>query len=399
MCQNYPGTRWLMAREVLKTLKETTLNTFFELSTKLGINEQWEYKEQRGAIVWNNGSEILLKELKYKPTDRNFESLGSLEISGAFIDECSQIVFKAWQVVKSRIRYKLTENNLIPKMLGTCNPSKNWTYKYFYQPKKKGDIVEYRSFIQSLPKDNPHLPSSYIESLSQLDEVTKRRLLHGDWEFDDDKSTLISYDAIMDYWNGQHVEIKADDENYLTIDVARKGKDKTVFRVWKGWVCVKRYEMAVSKTTEVVEKAQAIQKAFKITNSNTIADEDGIGGGVVDQLGCKGFINNSSPIYDANAKGGDVNYNNLKSQCSVRMARRIERREVSERCTDGTIMELVNEELEQVKIKDVDKDGKVCIMPKETIKGLIGRSPDDWDTIMMREWFVLGKVKHRVFTT
>lgn len=399
MCQNYPGTRWLMAREVLKTLKETTLNTFFELSTKLGINEQWEYKEQRGAIVWNNGSEILLKELKYKPTDRNFESLGSLEISGAFIDECSQIVFKAWQVVKSRIRYRLTEYNLIPKLLGTCNPSKNWTYKYFYQSKKKGDIVEYRSFIQSLPKDNPHLPPSYIDSLSQLDEVTKRRLLHGDWEYDDDKSTLISYDAIMDYWNGQHVEIKADDENYLTIDVARKGKDKTVFRVWKGWVCVKRYEMAISKTTEVVEKAQAIQKAFKITNSNTIADEDGIGGGVVDQLGCKGFINNSSPIYDANAKGGDVNYNNLKSQCSVRMARRIERREVSERCTDGTIMELVNEELEQVKIKDVDKDGKVCIMPKETIKGLIGRSPDDWDTIMMREWFVLGKVKHRVFTT
>ena len=29
MCQNYPGTRWVMGREILKTLKETTLNTHY----------------------------------------------------------------------------------------------------------------------------------------------------------------------------------------------------------------------------------------------------------------------------------------------------------------------------------------------------------------------------------
>ena len=37
-CQTYPGSRWLMGRAKLKTLKETTLNTFFELSSKLGIS-------------------------------------------------------------------------------------------------------------------------------------------------------------------------------------------------------------------------------------------------------------------------------------------------------------------------------------------------------------------------
>ena len=29
-CQKYKGSRWLMGRSKLKTLKETTLNTFFE---------------------------------------------------------------------------------------------------------------------------------------------------------------------------------------------------------------------------------------------------------------------------------------------------------------------------------------------------------------------------------
>jgi len=394
MCQAYPGTRWLMAREVLKTLKETTLNTFFETSTELNIMDQWEYKEQKGLIQWNNGSQILLKELKHRPTDPNFDSLGSLEISGGFIDEVAQITFKAWQVVKSRVRYKLTEYNLTPKLLGTCNPSKNWAYKYFFRPDKKGDLPEYRAFVQSLPSDNPHLPESYITSLKQMDVITKERLLKGNWEYDDDKSTLISYDAIMNYWNGEHIKITGDEEMYLTIDVARKGKDKTVFRVWRGFICIKRYEMLVSKTTEVVEKARKIQSAFKIKNSNTIADEDGVGGGVVDQLGCKGFINNSSPI----GLKGKTNYVNLKSQCTILMAQRIEAGGVVERCQDPSIMELVNEEMEQVKLKDIDKDGKVGVIPKEDIKALIGRSPDDWDSIMMREWFVIGQVKHRVFS-
>ena len=379
-CQNYPGSRWLMGRSKLKALKETTLNTFFELSSTLGINSQWKYNSQSGIIYFYNGSQIILKDLFLYPSDANFDSLGSLEITGAFIDECNQVVLKAWQVVKSRIRYKLQEFDLIPKIFGSCNPAKNWTYKLFYRPNKTGEIVSYRKFIQSLPKDNPFLPKSYIESLNQLDEVSRQRLLLGNWEYDDDKAALISYDAIMDYWNGKH--ITPGEKAYLTIDVARKGKDKTVFRVWKGFVIVKRVELGKSLINEVVNKAQELQREYQITNSNTIADEDGVGGGVVDYLGCIGFVNNSKPALGEN-------YDNLKSQCSIKMAKRIEAREVVEVCAEALIIDIVSEEMEQVKLKDIDKDGKLSLMPKDKVKGLIGRSPDDWDSIMMREYFEL----------
>jgi len=379
-CLNYPGTRWLMGRSKLKALKETTLNTFFELSNELGITQQWVYNSQSGIIQFTNGSQIILKDLFLYPSDPNFDSLGSLEITGAFIDECNQVVYKAWQVVKSRIRYKLKEFDLIPKIFGSCNPAKNWTYKQFYRPSKNGDIAEYRKFIQSLPKDNPHLPQSYIESLNQLDEVNRQRLLLGNWEYDDDKAALISYDAIMDYWNGQHVEEVG--SSYLTIDVARKGKDKTVYRVWKGFTIIKRVQLGKSLINEVVDQAKELQREYKITNSNTIADEDGVGGGVVDYLGCQGFINNSKPALGEN-------YDNLKSQCSIKMAKRIEAREVTEVCNDASVIDLVSEEMEQIKLKDIDKDGKLGLMPKDKIKALIGRSPDDWDSIMMREYFEL----------
>ena len=71
------------------------------------------------------------------------------------------------------------------------------------------------------------------------------------------------------------------------------------------------------------------------------------------------------------------------------MAKRIEAREVVEICNDANIIDIVSEEMEQIKLKDIDKDGKLGLIPKDKIKALIGRSPDDWDSIMMREYFEL----------
>lgn len=382
MCQKYPGSRWLMGRSKLKALKETTLNTFFEQAALFKISHQFNYNENSGIIKWNNGSEILLKDLFLYPSDPNFDSLGSLEITGAFIDECNQVVYKAWQMVISRIRYKLNEFGLIPKILGTCNPAKNWVYKEFYKPWRDKTLSVFRRFIPSLPKDNPFLPPTYIDALLRLDKNSRERLYYGNWEYDDDPATLIHLDAIVNYFNPRH--IKAEGQKFLTIDVARKGKDKTVFRVWHGWLCIKRFEFAKNSIPEVVNKAKELMRDFSIPVSNCIADEDGVGGGVVDYLNCKGFVNNSSAL-------NDENYENLKSQCSYRMAQKICENEVGELCDSSTVQELVTEEMEQVKAKNIDKDGKPGVLGKDIVSQNLGRSPDDWDSIMMRYWFALQK--------
>ena len=416
-CQLYPGSRWLLGRAKLKSLKETTLNTFFELTSKLKLSEQYKYNSQDSIIFWNNGSEILLKDLFLYPADPNFDSLGSLEITGGFIDECNQIVLKAWQIVLSRCRYKLTDwdihgeltstmkvlkvNNegvpilwlnskgeetpgLIPKLVGTCNPSKNWVYKQFYKPNRDGALPSHRKFIQALPTDNPYLPASYLESLLSLDKNSKERLYFGNWEYDDDPSALIDIDAIADYWDNKHV--KAEGDKYLTIDVARKGKDNTVYRIWHGWKVIHRFAIDKSDLKVVVRKAEQLQIKYNIPLSNVIADEDGVGGGVVDFLGCKGFVNGSRAL---EVNGVAQNFNNLKSQCGFKMAQKIMKREVGEITTDSSVISVTSEEMEQVKQKDIDKDGKVALVSKDVVKMMIGRSPDEWDSIMMRYWFEL----------
>lgn len=390
MCGRYPGTRWLLGRSKLKTLKETTLSTFFELAKQLRLSRQFKYKATENIIYWNNGSQIILKDLFLYPSDPNFDNLGSLEISGAFIDECNQVHYHAWQIVKSRIRYKLTEYKLIPKMLGSCNPAKNWAYKEFYKPHRDASLPPYRRFIQSLPTDNPHLHPSYLQSLLRLDKNSRERLYFGNWEYDDDPATLIDNDSIADYFNPQHLSPAG--LKYMTIDVARKGRDKTVFRVWHGWVCIARESIAKSGLDEVVSRAKLLQLRHGIALSNIIADEDGVGGGVVDFLKCKGFINNSAPL--EMLEGSTYikpNFDNLKSQCSIKMAGMITNRLAGELCDDDAVQQTTAEEMEQVKLKDVDKDGRQGIIPKDRIKDLIGRSPDEWDSIMMRYWFALRK--------
>lgn len=381
-CQTYPGSRWMMGRSKLKTLKETTLKSFFEISSKLGISDQWNFNAQSNVITFKNGSEIILKDLFLYPSDPEFDGLGSLEITGAFIDECNQLSFKAWEVVKSRIRFKLTEFGLTPKILGTCNPAKNWVYKEFYKPFKEKCLKEYRKFIQALPTDNPHLHPSYLQALLRMNKNSRERLYFGNWEYDNDENALIEYDAITDYFNPTHVE--AGKDRYITIDVARKGKDKTVMRVWYGLLCVERVELKKQTLDVSVARAKELQKKHRITSNATVADEDGVGGGLVDFLKCKGFLNNGRPF-------NGENYENLKAQCSIKIADLIMAREVGELNTPADVIDITTEEMEQVKRRDMDKDGKIKIVQKETVKQMLGRSPDEWDSIMMRAYFEYNK--------
>lgn len=380
LCQSYPGIRGAIGRSKLKTLKETTLNTFFELASKLHYSDQFDYNETKGLIKWNNGSEILLKDLFRYPSDPEFDSLGSLEISFAFIDECNQVVKKAKDILKSRIRYKLTEFDRIPKILMTCNPSKNWVYKEFYEPWRSSSLPDYRKFIQALPNDNPHLHPSYIESLNTLDKDSKERLLHGNWEYDDDPTALCLYDAILAIYGKNSVSKEG---KYITADIARLGSDKAVIAVWFGWEIVELIEIDKSRTTEIQNIINSLCLKYSISKANVIADEDGVGGGVVDNCRIKGFLNGSSAL-------NGENYFNLQSQCCYKLVERINKFGVNISADlTGDQKDTIAEELSWLKSYNADSDGKLRILPKSEIKQHIGHSPDYRDTIMMREWFDL----------
>ena len=120
-------------------------------------------------------------------------------------------------------------------------------------------------------------------------------------------------------------------------------------------------------------------------------DEDGIGGGIVDHLkGIKGFMANHRPF--KNPVTHEVeNFENLKAQCAYKLADLVNTRQIRVTNDSDSERQMLIEELEQIKSRDGDKDGKRKIEPKDEVKRAIGRSPDYGDCFIMRMFFELQK--------
>jgi phage terminase large subunit len=378
----YPGTRGLIGRSKLDTLKKTTLKTFFEVMRMMGDKpmlpgQHYNYNQQTNVITFYNGSEIILKDLFAYPSDPNFDSLGSLEITDYFIDEVSQVTQKAVSIVSSRVRFKLTEYNLQPKGLLTCNPSRGWLYNDFYKPWRDDNLPDYRAFLPALPGDNPHLPESYLDTLSRLPEQDRRRLRDGDWDYDEAIDRLYSVDDVLRCFRNELLS----GEKYITADIARFGKDRTVIGLWDGLTLTKVEMLRRASVTEVAAKIKTMATAHGVKLSNVLADEDGVGGGVVDVLKCRGFVNGSR------ATKPEL-FLNLKAECYYKLAELIEQNRVTFVGVDELRDEVVKE-LDMIRRKNVEKDGKLQVTGKDEIKSQHGVSPDIADMIAMRCFFEL----------
>lgn len=386
MALTYVGVRGFMGRNSLEDFKKSTLLTFYDVLSRFGLkeNRDWVQNQQEKYFFFKKtGSYIYYNELSYYPSDPDYNYLGSTEYTWAFIDEANQIRQKAKNVIRSRIRYKLAENNLIPKILLTCNPSKDYLYSEFYKPFKQGTLEEERAFIQALVTDNKFIDPTYIKNLQGLDLVTKERLLFGNWEYENDPARLIEYDAIIDIFSNIIAHVDGRYEKYIVADIARFGDDRTVISYWEGLICKKIVAYQGLSVTSVADMITEWRTEYGVSVSHILVDEDGVGGGVRDILGCKGFIAQSRPL-------GSDQYYNLKSQCYYYLAKNINDRAIAVKTENPRIKEIITEELEQVKAKDIDKDKKLAIISKDMVKERIGRSPDFSDTLAMRMFFELA---------
>jgi len=399
-CLRYPGSRWLIGRAVLKSLKESTLLTFFAVCKDWGLNmgEDFKYNSVDGVITFiKTDSTVYLKDLFSYPSDPEFDSLGSTEFTGYFLDEVAQIKKKAHDIVKSRVRYKLDEFGLIPKGLLASNPCKNFAYYDFYKKWKSKTLPKYRKFIPAFVDDNPFMTKYYKQNLEKLDRQERERLLYGNWEFDEDDTRLFEYEDILNLFERDY-NLPTRHEYYISCDVARMGKDKTVIMVWAGLFVKKIYVFEKQDTKETRKRLEEVMKFYGIPKNKVIVDEDGIGGGIVDEMKVRGFINNSRALElktDNNPAGAFTtppkhNYSNLKSQGYYLLAKYVKEGKIGMyKAINEQVKELMIEDLEQVRQKDPDKDGKLAIVGKKEVKEFLGRSPDFSDALMFRMYFEL----------
>jgi phage terminase large subunit len=399
----YPETHYFIARKELVDLRKFTLPSIQEVFKNWGLDMSYyaPYNDQSHSFNLYNGSKVFFIACPEMPSDPLYERFGSMQMTRGWIEEGGEVPENAKANLSLSIgRWKNDVYNLKRKLLITANPKKGWMKRDFVDPFKAGRLAPSLRYIQAFATDNKYLPEDYIQALSQeKNAVRRQRLFEGDWDYNEDKDSLITYDALTDTFSNT---ITKDGNKYLIVDVARLGRDSTVFSLWEGMelVGIQKYEKQATNITE--QRIKDTASINQVPFSNILVDEDGIGGGVVDHLfGVRGFGANSSPLPTASeirtrelkAKHDfipKVNFKNLKAQCAWKLAESINEHKIAFKVPDHR-EEIMEELTSLLRDKEVDAEGKKQLRPKDDVKQEIGHSPDVGDTLIMRMWFELKK--------
>lgn len=269
-------------------------------------------------------------------------------------------------------------------------------------------LVKSATFIAGKIYDNQRLLSvdpGYLANLMSLDGESRSQMLDGNWKIAPDSAALFDFGRVSEVFTNF---VEESNRCFITCDVARFGRDLAVIITWKGWRIVRMDIFTKSKTTDLSNEIEKRREEFKIGKSDVLVDQDGVGGGVVDEGNYKGFSGGSSVMEDPTTKIKE-NYANLKTQCVARTALKVNTGKIAVDMNfyvDGVaaekivikgatypIAELIKKDLRSWKWVKADIDGKKKINDKASQKNMLdGRSPDFGDAIIMREWFELAPV-------
>jgi len=384
-CLKHPGIRIGLAREHLSILKKNTFPSVFEVLNDWGLtSEHYGYNSQSGLMTFHNGSEIILVELSFNPSDPSFTRLGGLQLTMGVIDEASEVEEKGKEMFQSRIgRWKNKQFNIKPFLLMTCNPAKNFLYREFYLKHRDNDLPAHRKFIQALPSDNPFLPPGYIENLTRTMSLTeRRRLINGEWEVTDEADALFTQadlDSIWDY----SVEFTTDRTRRISADIAFTS-DRCVFVVWEGPRVIKvAIKQNDSRTTIDTLKHLAID--YRVRGDNIAFDSDGVG------LYLREHFPLAREIHNGGKPINNDGYKNLKTELFFRLSQLAKDGEL--KVMDQQYRNEIEEELSIIKHRPRESmTSNIELISKSDMKKTLGRSPDIADALAYGCIFLLRQV-------
>lgn len=406
-CIRFPNFHFGLGRSELKRLKNTTLISYYEFLQQFAndVPKKWwgNYNQQRGVITFPNNSKIFLIELKYKPSDPLCTFLGSYLLTAAGVDESVEVNNIVMDTLYTRInRQKVVRPNgeiYKGRVLEVFNPDKGRVYNRFYKPYVDGKESEDIKFIPALvtdwlkekdyyfnngfklhEKDKGTWYGNYIETLLKRDTVTRKRLLDGDFEYDDNPYALFDSIKVKDAFNCEH--IKPSNFRIMSIDPAYKGKDSMVICIMRGFNFIElivEWDVPMN-SHQVVSTIKEYMRKYKIPPSNIIFDADGMGHHLESDIkGSKAFHGGSKPV--GKFKKGEKRPVNLRTQCYILLSEKINKDLLS--IDDDYYQDKIERDLSAFEKINIDDDLKHYINSKKDIRQKLGKSPDFADVLMM----------------
>jgi len=166
-----PNNECILMRRTLKSLKSTTLPLL--LSGANPILPRGGYVLNKGdmTIKINGGGIIYVLGLE------NVETIRSINAGGIFLDEAIEFDEEQYTELMMRLR----NPNGTRRMWAVTNPStpSHFLYKRFFTDTYKR--LQKRKVVTAPSYENTLLPQDYLDDFNNLDDVTRKRMVEGQW--------------------------------------------------------------------------------------------------------------------------------------------------------------------------------------------------------------------------
>jgi len=258
--------------------------------------------------------------------------------------------------------------NIHYKGLLTCNPSPGWVKQKFIEQQLNDHV-----FIQSLPKDNPHLPKDYESKLREIyPPEWVKAMLEGDWDALEGGNFLFRYADIR-----KAVEREAvSGERSMGVDIAREGDDSTVVIVRDGNKVIHLETWVKTDLMQTTGKVFNLIEKYEVDPRRVNLDAVGIGAGVYDRLK-EQKINVIGVI-----AGGEANDKEHFINSRAEMYSDLQKRFEEERISIPDDNDLVAQ-LSSIRFK-IASDRRLQIISKEDMKRQYRvKSPDKADALAL----------------
>lgn len=223
-CLENPGACFLIGRKTLPDLKKTLYKKIKQHTRDIQHLIETT-RDSEAYIKFKNGSEIL----GYAWFDADWDSFGSLELSGFAIEEATENSGK-W---KNAYTTLLTRLGRLPHIkqniaIQLCNPDgpEHWMYEY-YELEEDEELEEppitresdpRKHVFYSLTEQNKFLPKTYIKTLlKRLTPIMAKRLLKGIWASISNKRLYYGYNRKRNYVNRAY-KIRRDYPIHISYD-------------------------------------------------------------------------------------------------------------------------------------------------------------------------------------
>lgn len=253
LAKKFPGSRWHIIRDSFTTLKATTIPSFEKFCPENSRNvERYNRNPSDYYVEFTNGSKIFFASESFY-SDPELTWMLGLETNGIMLEQIEGLQKETWQKALERVGSWYIDPMPPGLILSTFNPTQKWIKSMIYDPFRKGELKAPYYYCQALPTDNPMVTEDQWNAWKQMDDVSYKRFIEGDWD-----SFAIEKPFAYAYSETKHtgrVQYDPNHELYLSFDFNRDPMTAIAVQHINNEIrVIKAYKIAKSNTYDLCDR-------------------------------------------------------------------------------------------------------------------------------------------------